>query len=132
MVVLKTRVREGCLAHAEEDGTAVSMGLSREISVEDLLRHCDGRVLHLDWEVVDGLECPSCGIEEVEIPEWKLTAEVLQCAACGRQRRPRWVHEIARGERLADCALASIGVPEKAHLRVQLRASGKFMWCRVD
>jgi molybdopterin/thiamine biosynthesis adenylyltransferase len=133
LFVLKTRVYEECMAHAEENSAAVSMSLwLASTTVDSLLLRCDASSLLLEWEIVDSLECPLCGIEEAAIPSWKLREKMLLCASCGRQRRAHWIHAISHDSGLAQRSLAAIGVPPKAHLKMQQRGSGKFVWYRVD
>jgi ThiF family len=128
LVLLKTQRREDCMAHDLTEGPAMFAALDPAVAtVEDLLSLCAGVRVELDWELASVLEC-SCGIAEVALPAWKLSPQLLGCPACQAQRRPHWVHAVARDDRLSRYTLAALGVPPKAHLKVY-RSGKEFLWC---
>jgi molybdopterin/thiamine biosynthesis adenylyltransferase len=128
LVLLKTQRREDCMAHDLTEGPVLSAALDPAVAtVEDLLGFCAGERVELDWELASGLEC-SCGIDEIALPAWRLSPQLLDCPACRAQRRPHWVHAIARDDRLARYTLAALGVPPNAHLKVY-RKGRQFLWC---
>ena len=54
--------KEGCLSH-ETYGAVTTTGLRAGNSVESLLASVQGRRLHLDRDLLVGVECPTCRVK---------------------------------------------------------------------
>jgi hypothetical protein len=84
-----------------------------EIIWQEAARRLGGiEALDLARELVERLECPSCGTREPILqPAEKVRDDQLQCPRCGNECAPTFVHSISEASALLKKTVREIGLP---------------------
>jgi len=124
--------KEGCLSH-ETYGDVTVVPLGAADPVEALFAAVKGERLHLDRDLLVGLECPKCRVKsEVMRPLASVTLREGKCGSCGGVMKTEIVHTIERGTPLAARALKDIGVPPYDLVKVETAVSGLYVRLEKD
>jgi molybdopterin/thiamine biosynthesis adenylyltransferase len=116
--------KEDCLSH-ETYGTPDDVPLGASNKVEELFAAVGGTALHLDRDLLVGLECPVCRVaREVMKPLALTTLREGRCADCGGVMKTTIVHAVEKGGPLEGRTLREVGVPPFDVVKVQTARSG--------
>lgn len=111
---------EGCLAHDDYTPSIFIDGGPDELTVTELLSRIPGATaLQLDFEVLEGWWCHSCGPQPAAARISSAAAAQAVCPGCHAQRSPELTHEITRSDALANSSLHSLGIPALSILGVK-------------
>ena len=118
-----------CPAHERYTPETVYEGDPDSATVDDLLTTISGaNNLQLDFDLVVGLACSSCGAADRHLgPARRVTTVRLPCPRCGALRVPSTATEIARNSPLSSVTLRELGIPSRAILRVQTNSGSQFV-----
>ncbi|HXX94402.1 MAG TPA: ThiF family adenylyltransferase [Planctomycetota bacterium] len=124
--------KEDCLSH-ETYGAPIDVPMGASGTVEELLASTGGRVLHLDRDLLVGLECPSCGVKtEVMKPLVRVGQKEGLCPRCGGVMRTTIVHSVERGGPLGGRTLREVGVPPYDVVKVETARAGVYARLAAD
>lgn len=122
--------KENCLSH-ETYGERTGLPLRASDRVETLLEKVNGRRLHLDRDLLVGVECPECKVQrEILKPVAVVTLRDGKCGSCGGVMKTTIVHEVERGSALAAKTLREAGVAPMDIVKVETATSG--LYVRLD
>jgi molybdopterin/thiamine biosynthesis adenylyltransferase len=129
--VMHAKRNDACLAHSDESSETFDFEVSPcQISVEQILARTNMDALELDWDIANAFDCPTCGIEPVCVPSFRVVTSALNCPGCCRPRRPEWQNRVTRESKLATRTLAELGTPPRAHLSL-VTNHGHRLRCRL-
>jgi adenylyltransferase/sulfurtransferase len=113
--IYKTKLprREDCLAHDEWPPAKLLGETPDRLTGESLLDQLPaGASIELSRELVTGLSCQSCGLEQPLVrPAAAITQREAICASCGQPMVPEFLHQLTREHPVAKRSLAELGVP---------------------
>lgn len=123
-----TAEKHDCLAHETYEPSIFIDAHPAEITVAQLLRQVpDGISLQLDFDILEGWSCTSCGEERVGKRLSKHSGNQVLCPACGEDRTPQLLHEIDGCHWLSQSRLSALGVPARAILRIKTDRSVEYV-----
>ena len=109
--------RDDCLSHDTYPQPTLS-GLSHESKLSEVFEFARKAMseadltLQLDRDLVESLDCSSCGESEVVLrPTHLVSANSLPCPKCKADRKPKLTHQIAADSTLIHKTAAEIGIP---------------------
>jgi adenylyltransferase/sulfurtransferase len=116
--------KEDCLSH-ETYGAPDDVPLGASNTVGDLFAAVGGTALHLDRDLLVGLECPGCGVgREVMKPLALSSLKDGTCTGCGGIMKTTIVHAVEKGGPLEGRTLREVGVPPFDVVKVETGKSG--------
>ncbi|HEV3041052.1 MAG TPA: ThiF family adenylyltransferase [Candidatus Angelobacter sp.] len=123
-----TSMKADCLAHDHYSPSVFIDASPDEITSLELLSRIPGATaLQLDFDVVEGWLCCTCGEQTASERLSLNSAAHSQCPHCQVQRSPQLTHEIGRFDRLANVLLGKLGVPPRSILRVKTESGPCFV-----
>lgn len=124
--------KEGCLSH-ETYGEVTAAAIGSADPVEKLFAAVKGRKLHLDRDLLVGVECPGCKLQrDVLRPVAATTLRDAKCRTCGAVMKTTIVHEVERGTPLAAKSLREVGVAPFDVVKIETEASGLYVRLEGD
>ncbi|MBI5722504.1 MAG: ThiF family adenylyltransferase [Planctomycetes bacterium] len=85
--------------------------------LRDIWDWAAGRLGHLDAidlsrELVEGLHCPSCSVEQCVLqPIDRISADQAICRKCGVEMTPQFLHSLGQNSALLDLSIRQLGLP---------------------
>ncbi len=111
---------DDCLAHDHYEPSIFIDSGPAELTVIELLNRIPGALaLQLDFDVLEGWLCRSCGLQSAAARLSPASAAQAECPACKTHRSPQLTHEITRSDRLASFSLHTLGIPVLSILRIK-------------
>jgi len=121
-----------CLSH-ETYRAVEPVGVGEGDPVEALLAASGGTTLHLDRDLLVGVECPACGVKtDIYRPVAQVSMSDGVCRTCGAVMRTEIVHEVRRGTPLSARTLRSVGVAPYDIVKVESETSGRYLRLEKD
>jgi len=118
--------KENCLSH-ETYGDVVALPVGAADPVEALFAASNGRILHLDRDLLVDLQCPACRVKkEIYRPVLLVSMREGKCGSCGAVMKTNIVHRVERGTPLAKRTLADVGVAPFDIVKVETEQSGVY------
>jgi molybdopterin/thiamine biosynthesis adenylyltransferase len=102
----------------DEAAEIQSLELTSKSTIGELWREGEKRLGGLDAidlarEIVERLECPSCGKKQTVLKAAeKLSEDQIKCSACGSECSPVFLHSITKESGLMERKIGEIGLPE--------------------
>jgi adenylyltransferase/sulfurtransferase len=123
LFVVDLPMNDECLAHDVPAIACEIPVLPEEVTTVEVFSYLRKVGVRPEWvelgfDVVSGLECGRCGIEEVCTPVKLASPSLAVCPLCGDQRTASSVSKILEDDPLASVALSRLGYPPRAVLSI--------------